>query len=191
MIREATIPFIARHRKEKTGSLDEVVLSEIRDGLARLAALDCRRQAILKSLEEQNVLTAELRSSVESAATLTVLEDIYLPYRPKQHTRGRHSITNIMLDWHIYLIRCHDGSLYTGITTDVARRFAEHQGNGDTGAKYLRGRGPLILVFKKKLGSRSLALGVESKVKKLSKARKEELIRTGKHIEVIIKQVGS
>ncbi len=94
-----------------------------------------------------------------------------------------------MLDWHLYLIRCHDGSLYTGITTDVARRFAEHQGNGDAGAKYLRGRGPLVLVFQKKLGSRSLALGVESKVKKLSKARKEDLIRAKKYFEVIIKQV--
>lgn len=84
----ATIPFIARYRKEKTGSLDEVVLGEIRNGLARLVALDSRRQAILESLEEQNVLTAELRSSVESAATLTALEDIYLPYRPKRRTRA-------------------------------------------------------------------------------------------------------
>jgi len=84
----ANIPFIARYRKEKTGSLDEVVLSEIRDGLARLAALDSRRQAILESLEEQNVLTAELRKSVESATTLTALEDIYLPYRPKRRTRA-------------------------------------------------------------------------------------------------------
>ncbi len=96
-----------------------------------------------------------------------------------------------MLDWHLYLIRCYDGSLYTGITTDVARRFAVHHENNGAGAKYLRGRGPLMLVFQKKLGSRSLALGVESKVKKLSKARKEELIRTRKHIEVIIKQVGA
>ncbi|MFC1946144.1 GIY-YIG nuclease family protein [Chloroflexota bacterium] len=96
-----------------------------------------------------------------------------------------------MLDWHLYLIRCHDGSLYTGITTDVGRRFAEHQGKGDTGAKYLRGREPLVLVFQKNLGSRSLALGVESRVKKLSKARKEELIRTDSRIDEIIKQVGS
>ncbi len=96
-----------------------------------------------------------------------------------------------MLDWYLYLVRCHDGSLYTGITTDVARRFAEHRENKGAGAKYLRGRGPLRLVFEKKLGSRSLALGVESKVKKLSKARKEALIRTGQHIEVIIKQVWS
>jgi len=91
----------------------------------------------------------------------------------------------------LYLVRCRDGSLYTGITTDVARRFDEHQGNGDTGAKYLRGRRPLALVFQKKIGSRSLALVVESKVKKLSKARKEELVRTGKLIEVIIEQFGS
>ena len=84
----ATIPFIARYRKEKTGLLDEVVLGEIRDNLARLTALDNRRQAILKSLEEQNVLTEELRSSVESAETLTALEDIYLPYRPKRRTRA-------------------------------------------------------------------------------------------------------
>jgi len=96
-----------------------------------------------------------------------------------------------MLDWYLYLIRCRDGSLYTGITTNVARRFAEHQGSGDTGAKYLRGRKPLELVFQRKLGSRSLALGVESKVKKLSKARKEELVIADTRIDEIIKQTGS
>jgi len=94
-----------------------------------------------------------------------------------------------MLDWHLYLVRCRDGSLYTGITTDVASRLAKHQGSKETGAKYLRGRGPLVLVFQRKLGSRSLALGVESKVKKLSKGRKEELIRDNTHIDQIIKQV--
>jgi putative endonuclease len=81
--------------------------------------------------------------------------------------------------------------LYTGITTDIARRFTEHQGNNGAGAKYLRGRGPLTLVFKKKLGSRRLALGVEIKVKKLSKARKEELIKSGTRIDEIIKRVSS
>jgi len=79
--------------------------------------------------------------------------------------------------------------LYTGITTDVARRLVEHQGSKETEAKYLRGREPLVLVFQRKLGSRSLALGVESKVKKLSKWRKEELIRDNTHIDQIIKQV--
>ena len=93
------------------------------------------------------------------------------------------------MDWYLYLIRCHDGSLYTGITTDVTRRFVEHQTNSGARAKYLRGRGPPVLVFQKKLGSRSLALSVESKVKKLSKAGKEELIRNREHVEEIIKQV--
>ncbi len=93
--------------------------------------------------------------------------------------------------WYLYLIRCRDGNLYTGITTDVARRFSEHQESNGAGAKYLRGRGPLELVFQKRVGNRSLALGVENKVKKLSKARKEELIRTRKYIEAIIKQVRS
>jgi putative endonuclease len=94
-----------------------------------------------------------------------------------------------MSDWYLYLLRCSDGSLYTGITTNVARRFAEHRENSGAGAKYLRGRRPLMLVFQKKLGSRSLALAVESKVKRLSKKRKEDLIRTNEHIEVIIKEV--
>ncbi len=95
------------------------------------------------------------------------------------------------MDWHLYLVRCHDGSLYTGITTNVARRFAEHQENRGAGAKYLRGRGPLMLVFQKKLGSRSLALGVESKVKKLLKVKKEELVRVNTCIDEIIKQISS
>ena len=89
------------------------------------------------------------------------------------------------------MVRCRDGSLYTGITTDVARRFAEHQASNGTGAKYLRGRRPLMLVFQTELGSRSLALSVESKVKKLSKGRKEELVRTKNTIAAIINQLES
>jgi protein Tex len=84
----ATIPFIARYRKEKTGSLDEVAIGKIRDALARLAALDARRQVILQSLEEQKVLTDELKGAVGSAQTLAELEDIYLPYKPKRRTRA-------------------------------------------------------------------------------------------------------
>lgn len=95
-----------------------------------------------------------------------------------------------MSDWYLYLVRCYDGSLYTGISTDIARRFAQHQGEGSAGSKYLKGRSPLTLVFKKKLGSKSLASKVERKVKKLSKVRKEKLIRTKKEIEVMIKQAG-
>ena len=94
-----------------------------------------------------------------------------------------------MADWYLYLVRCRDGSLYTGISTDVARRFARHREEGAAGAKYLKGRGPLTLVFKKKLGSNSLALKVERRVKKLSRAKKEALVRNGKGISQIIKQI--
>jgi uncharacterized protein len=84
----ATIPFIARYRKEKTGSLDEVKITFIRDELARVAALEKRREAVLKSLEEQGVLTDELREAVNTASSLPELEDMYLPYRPRRRTRA-------------------------------------------------------------------------------------------------------
>lgn len=85
---EATVPFIARYRKELTGSLDEVIITAIRDRLAQLDELDKRREAILKSLEERELLTDELREKIEAAETLTELEDIYLPFRPKKRTRA-------------------------------------------------------------------------------------------------------
>ena len=94
-----------------------------------------------------------------------------------------------MSDWYLYLIRCRDGSLYTGITTDVARRFAEHRGQGAGGAKYLKGRGPLELVLRKKVGGRSLALRVERKIKKLPKAGKEKLIKDRKRLKELIKTI--
>ena len=94
-----------------------------------------------------------------------------------------------MTGWFLYMIRCRDGSLYTGITTDVARRFAKHQGN--TGAKYLRGRKPLTLVFQKDLGNKSLALAVEIEVKKLPKVRKEEIVKSGKYIDEIRRKIVS
>lgn len=83
-----TVPFIARYRKEATGSLDEVAVTAIRDRLSQLAELDRRREAILKSLDEQGVLTDELRAEVDGAETMTALEDVYLPYRPKRRTRA-------------------------------------------------------------------------------------------------------
>jgi len=79
--------------------------------------------------------------------------------------------------WFLYLIRCKDGSLYTGITTDVERRFIEHQSG--KGAKYLRGKAPLTLAFQQKVGSRSAALKAEASIKQLSKADKEIIINTG------------
>ncbi len=84
----ATVPFISRYRKEATGSLDEVAVLAIRDRLAQLRELDKRREAIVKSLEETGKLTDELKAKVLAAETLAVLEDIYLPYRPKRRTRA-------------------------------------------------------------------------------------------------------
>ena len=84
----ATVPFIARYRKEATGSLNEVQIAAIRDLLLKLKELDKRREAVLSSIEEQGKLTPELRAQIEAAATMTDLEDLYLPYRPKRRTRA-------------------------------------------------------------------------------------------------------
>jgi len=84
----ATVPFISRYRKEATGSLDEVAITSIRDRLEQLAELEKRRRAIIKSLDERDLLTPELKTGVLAAATLTTLEDIYLPFRPKRRTRA-------------------------------------------------------------------------------------------------------
>ena len=82
-----------------------------------------------------------------------------------------------MAEWHLYMIRVKSGSLYTGITKDVDRRFAEHAEGGKKGSKYLRARRPLTLVFREKIGTRSQALKVECAVKNLSKPAKEKLAK--------------
>src|SRR6267154_5077545 len=84
----ATIPFMARYRKELTGSLDEVALAAIRDRHEQLVELDTRKEAILKSIEKQGFLTPELAKLVNEAETMTELEDIYLPFKPKRKTRA-------------------------------------------------------------------------------------------------------
>ena len=84
----ATVPFLARYRKEKTGGLDEVVITSIRDRVAQLRELDKRRAVILTSIEEQGKLTDSLREQVQAATSMTELEDVYLPYRPKRRTRA-------------------------------------------------------------------------------------------------------
>jgi uncharacterized protein len=84
----ATVPFIARYRKERTGELDEVKITAIRDRLEQLEALDKRRESIISSLEERKLLTEELRAKVDGALSLTSLEDIYLPYKPRKRTRA-------------------------------------------------------------------------------------------------------
>jgi len=84
----ATIPFISRYRKEVTGSLDEVQVASIRDEIERLRALEKRREAIFESIESQGKLSPELIQQLNAAETLSTLEDIYLPYKPKRRTRA-------------------------------------------------------------------------------------------------------
>ncbi|WP_421876993.1 Tex family protein [Marinoscillum sp.] len=84
----ATVPFISRYRKELTGSMDEVEVANVRDRLAQLRDLDKRREAILKSIDEQEKLTPELKAKIDAAETMAVLEDLYLPYKPKRKTRA-------------------------------------------------------------------------------------------------------
>lgn len=84
----ATIPFIARYRKELTNSLDEVELTAVRDGMKVLDELEKRRQYILEVIEEQGKLTPQLKEKLLAAETITVLEDLYLPYKPKKRTRA-------------------------------------------------------------------------------------------------------
>lgn len=91
-----------------------------------------------------------------------------------------------MGDWHVYMIRCGKGTLYTGITTDVGRRFAEHQASGPRAARYLKGRGPLQLVFSVDAGDRAAALRLESQIKGLVKAKKELLIRHPESLREIV-----
>ncbi|MBU4426388.1 MAG: RNA-binding transcriptional accessory protein, partial [Proteobacteria bacterium] len=83
-----TVPFIARYRKEVTDSLNEVAITAIRDKMVQMEALDNRRESILKSLMGRELLTDDLNGKIVSAETMTTLEDIYLPYRPKRRTRA-------------------------------------------------------------------------------------------------------
>jgi uncharacterized protein len=84
----ATIPFISRYRKEATGMLDEVQIQAIRDRMLQLAELDSRRSTILKSLDERQLLSPELKSKILAALTLSTLEDLFAPFRPKRQTRA-------------------------------------------------------------------------------------------------------
>ncbi len=84
----ATVPFISRYRKELTGTMDEVQVAQVRDRLNQLRELDKRREAVLKSIEEQGKLTPELKSKIDAADTMSVLEDLYLPYKPKRKTKA-------------------------------------------------------------------------------------------------------
>lgn len=87
------------------------------------------------------------------------------------------------------MVRSRSGALYTGISTDVSRRFQEHETG--KGARYLRGKGPLTLVFSKKVGSRSLASKIEREIKRFPKVRKEKLVSSGFEFEMLLRHINS
>jgi len=98
----ATVPFIARYRKEVTGSLDEVAITNIRDRMAQLLELEARRSAITKSLDERKLLTPELQQKIAAVVTMPALEDVFAPYRPKRRTRAtlaREKGLDPLADW--------------------------------------------------------------------------------------------
>lgn len=113
-----TIPFIARYRKEVTGSLDEVAVTSIRDRLAQLRELSARRETILTSMDEQGVLTDSLRAQVAGAPSLSELEDIYLPYRPKRRTRATMARERGLEPLATKILLQQDGSLPTRLAAD-------------------------------------------------------------------------
>lgn len=91
-------------------------------------------------------------------------------------------------NWSLYLVRCADGSLYTGISTDVERRLREHS-SGARGAKFLRGRGPLTLAFEYRIGDRSLASRIEHRVKRLPAADKRQPAELARRVEQMLAEL--
>ena len=127
------------------------------------------------ALQQHESLVADTLAPVTSAVATTedALNPVPLNPAPLKPT----PIKSASL-WYLYLVRCANGHLYTGVTTDVTRRFSEHQSGGIKSAKYLRGKGPLTLMYQEQVGSHGDALRREIAVKKLSRAQKLTLIES-------------
>lgn len=95
-------------------------------------------------------------------------------------------MTDYSGDWTVYILRCADNTLYTGITTDVDRRIREHEGEGGVGAKYLKGRAPLALAFQWAVNDRSAASKLEYRIKSLSRGDKQALINGELNVECLL-----
>ncbi len=128
-----TVPFIARYRKEATGSLDEVAVMAIRDRFSQMEELDKRRIAILKSLGERDLLTEELEKAVNSAPNMTALEDIYLPFRPRRRTRATVAMEKGLEELAVLLMKAASGNLDPFDPLEEAGRFVDlDKGVSDT-----------------------------------------------------------
>ena len=125
-----TIPFIARYRKEQTGSLDDQLLREIYERLQYLRGLDKRRGEIAAALEEQGNLTDELSDRLQKAATLTELEDLYRPFRPKRRTRATVAREKGLEPLALALLMQNETK---GTAQELARPYVNPKGGGDGG----------------------------------------------------------
>lgn len=93
-----------------------------------------------------------------------------------------------MTPWSVYLLRCRDGSIYTGISTDVRRRMGEHE-SGKKGAKFLRGKGPLELLYEREVGSRSAATRLENRIKRLPSTDKSNEKVLPRRIDALLAEI--
>lgn len=134
-----TVPFISRYRKEQTGSLDEVQITTIRDRMLQLAELDTRRSAIIKSLEERSLLTPELKKKIDAALTMTVLEDIFAPFRPKRQTRATKAIERGLTPLADWLLENQSTD-----SADEAAKFVDAEKEVPTAADALAGARDII-----------------------------------------------
>ncbi|MGI2071318.1 GIY-YIG nuclease family protein [Shewanella baltica] len=131
------------------------------------------------ALQQHESLGADALAPVTSAVT-TKKEDALNPVSLNSAPLKPTPIKSSSL-WYLYLVRCANGHLYTGVTTDIARRFSEHQSGGIKSAKYLRGKGPLTLMYQEQVGSHGDALRREIAVKKLSRSQKLALIESAEY----------
>ncbi len=133
-------------------------------------------------LQQHESLVADTLAPVASAvATKNVVTEASLNPVPLNPAPLKPTPIKSSSLWYLYLVRCANGHLYTGVTTDVARRFSEHQSGGIKSAKYLRGKGPLTLMYQEQVGRHGDALRREIAVKKLSRAQKLVLIESVEH----------
>ena len=156
----ATVPFIARYRKEATGSLNEVQIAAIRDMLLKYKELNKRRDSILQSIDEQGKLTPQLEQQLKAAETMTELEDLYLPYKPKRKTRATIAIEKGLEPLAIKILQQKPTDLfllareYIDAYMDDLRELAAEKNPFDDNAAYL-----LPCRFKKAAVATGAALG--------------------------------
>ena len=135
----ATIPFIARYRKEATGTLDEVQIAHIRDGITRLRERETRREYILKTIEEQGKLSDDLKKRINEAQNITELEDLYLPYKPKRRTRATIAREKGLEPLATWLMAQNNGS-----PTDEANKYIDTEKNVSNTDEALSGARDII-----------------------------------------------